>query len=227
MRFAAGALALVLLGACAPTSLAPSIIRYEPLDPDEPENRLSMRSGPRLASALTSLAAGTVDTEVGTAAPPELGVALEYQRTQPLGRGFAFHAGVQAELFYFLPSPGIGLMGGISWRKQLGTVSIAPALAFRGATDFGIATSTPSGSFVSADFGLSISAAEGDTARLGITPFLSVVQSFRATMDTVFFVGAMVFARFRSIELLVGFGRVYTRGAAWNVPLLGVRAGGN
>ncbi len=226
MRLAAGGLALVL-GACAPTSLAPSIIRYEPLNAEEPEHRLSIRSGPRLASALTSLSASTLDTEVGTPTPPELGVALEYQRTQPVGQGFALHAGVQAELFYFLPSPGLGLMGGISWRKQFGTVSIAPAIALRGASDFGISTATPSGSFISGDLGLSISAAEGDTARLGVTPFLSVVQSFRATMDTVFFVGAMLFARFRSFELLVGFGRIYTGGVAWNVPLLGVRAGGN
>ena len=45
--------------------------------------------------------------------------------------------------------------------------------------------------------------------------------------NNVFFAGAMLFARFRSFELLVGFGRISTGGVAWSVPLLGVRAGGN
>lgn len=212
---------------CAPTSIAPSIIRYEPLDPDEPEHRLGLRAGPRLASALARRDSGRLDFEVGTPTPPELGVAVEYQRTQPLGRGLAAHLGVQAELFYGLPLPGIGLMAGLSWRKQLGSVSIAPALALRGATDFGIATATVSGSFAGGDVGVSFSLAESDVARLGLTPFFSIWQSFRGTMDTVFFTGGMLFARFRSVELLMGFGRLYTGNVAWNVPLLGVRAGGN
>ena len=226
MKLAAGA--LVSLCACAPTSLAPSIIRYEPLDATEPEHRLGLRSGPRLSASIVKQQSGTLDPEVGTLGPPEVGLSLEYQRTQPFAGGFAAHLGVQAEIFYAVPLPGLGLMAGLSYRKQIGNVSIAPALAVHGATDFGIATATVSGSFVGGDFGLSISAAESDVARIGVTPFVSVWQSFQGgTSQTVFFPGAMVFARFRSVELLAGFGRVYTGGAAWNVPLLGVRAGGN
>jgi hypothetical protein len=226
-RASLAALSLLCLAACAPTSLAPSIIRYEPLDPNEPEHRLGLRTGPRLSSSLARLEAGTLDRDVGTVAPPEVGLALEYQRTQPFTSGLAVHLGVQAEIFYALPLPGLGVMAGLSWRKQLGSASIAPAIAVRGATDFGIATVTVPGSFIGGDVGVSISAAESDTARIGVTPFFSVWQSLRGSMATVLFTGAMVFARFRMVELLAGFGRMYTGGAAWNVPLFGVRLGGN
>jgi hypothetical protein len=157
-----------------------------------------------------------------------LGVALEFQRTQPLIGGLAAHFGAQAEVLYALPFPGIGLMAGLSYRHQIGSFSIAPAIAARGATDFGIAVATLEGSYVGGDLSVTISAKEGDTARLGITPFLSVNESFRSgVQDFVLFAGGTLFARFQSVELLVGFGRVFSGGAAWNVPLLGIRAGAN
>lgn len=224
-----GALALVVvLGACAPTSLAPSIIRYEPLNPDEPENRLGLRAGPRLAEGLTLAKSGQLDPDIGTPVPPQLGVALEFQRTQTLVGNLAAHFGAQCEVLYALPFPGIGLMAGLSYRHQIGTVSIAPAIAVRGATDFGVAVATVEGSYVGGDLSVTLSAKEGDTARLGVTPFLSINESFRSgVQDFVIFAGGMLFARFQSVELLVGFGRVFSGGTAWNVPLLGVRAGAN
>jgi hypothetical protein len=76
--------------------------------------------------------------------------------------------------------------------------------------------------------GVTFSATEGDTARLGITPFLSAWAAFNeADTVPVVFAGAMVFMRFLSVELLVGYGRVFTETTAWNVPLLGLRAGAN
>ncbi len=228
MKLRAAVALTAALGACAPTSLAPSIIRYEPLDPSEPENRLGIRSGPRLAQSLTTSKSGLLDPEVGTPLPPELGVSIEYQRTQALVGALAFHLGAQCELLYALPFPGIGLMAGLSYRHQVGSFSIAPAVAVRGATDFGISVATAAGSYFGGDVSVTLSAAEGATARLGLTPFLSIWESVRSgTTDLVLFPGAMVFVRFQSVELLVGFGRVFTGGTAWNVPLLGIRAGGN
>lgn len=218
----------LLASGCASTSLAPSIIRYEPLNPEEPEVRLGVRTGPRLASSLAALQARTLDAEVGTPVPPELGVSLEYQRTQPLKGGLALHLGAQAELFYFLPAPAIGVMAGLSYRYQIGTVSIAPSIAARGSTDFGVSFVTVKGSAVGGDLAVTLSATEGGTARLGITPFFSAWAAFNGENPVpALFAGAMLLARFHSVELLMGFGRVFSAGTAWNVPLLGVRAGGN
>jgi len=221
---------VLLFAGCAPTTLAPSILRAEPLNPSEPENRFGIRTGPRLGPSISKLKDGTLDEEVGTPIPPELGVALEYSRAQPLWRGLSAHLAVQCEVMYAIPFPGLSASGGLSYRWQFGPVSIAPALAGRAGTDFGISVATTPGSFFGGDFGVSISAAEGDVARLGITPFVSAWRSFdprTRVLDTGFFPGAMLFARFRSYELLVGFGRMFVGGHSWNVPLIGVRYGGN
>lgn len=220
---------LLALAGCAPTSLAPSIIRYEPIDPTVGENRLGIRTGPRLGPSLTQLDARNLDKEVGTPLPPELGVALEYVRLQPLTDNLAVHLGVQAELMYAIPFPGLSAMAGLSYRWQFGNVSIAPSISGRAGTDFGTTIATTPGSFVGGDLGVSLSASEGETARLGVTPFIGLWQGFRpgVASRTVFFPGVMVFVRFGLFELMAGFGRVLVGNDAWNVPLLGVRIGGN
>ncbi|MFT3708476.1 MAG: hypothetical protein QM817_12560 [Archangium sp.] len=219
------------LSACAPTSLAPSLIRYEPLDPEVGENRLGLRTGPRLSSALSKLAAGTLDEDIGTPAPPELGVALEYTRLQPLIGNFAFHLGVQAEIFYAIPFPALGAFAGLSHRWQFGSVSIAPAITLRAGSDFGAALITsPAASTWGGDVGLSLSITESDVARIGVTPFFALWQSYSPSISrltTAAFAGAMLFVRFTQFEILIGLGRVFANNAGWNVPLLGVRTGGN
>ena len=224
-RFAALA---ALLSGCAPTLLAPSIIRYQPFDAETSDNRLSVRSGPRLATNLNSLAGGSLDTDEGATLPPELGVAMEYQRMFLVGPdGVALHLGAQAELLAILPAPGLGLMAGLSWRGQLGAVSIAPAVAIRGSTNFGLGVITIPGSQLGADACVTLALAEGKTARLGVTPFFSLTRVFGPSNDTAAFTGALLFVRFLSFEVQMGVGRVFSAGAAWNVPLLGVRMGGS
>jgi hypothetical protein len=224
-------LASCLLLSCAPTSVAPSLIRYEPLDPELGENRLGLRTGPRLSSALSKLAAGTLDEDIGTPAPPELGVALEYVRLQPLVGNFALHVGVQAEIFYAIPFPALGAFGGVSHRWQFGNVSIAPAITLRAGSDFGAAIITsPAASTWGGDVGVSFSLTEGETARIGVTPFFALWQSYSpaiSRLTTAAFAGAMLFVRFTQFEILIGLGRVFANNAGWNVPLLGVRTGGN
>ena len=91
-----------------------------------------------------------------------------------------------------------------------------------------VAVATAEGSYLGGELSVTLSAKEGDTARPGLTPFLSINESFRGgVQDFVNFAGGMVFARFQAVELLVGVGRVFSGGTAWNVPLLGVRAGAN
>jgi hypothetical protein len=222
---------LVVLAGCAPTSVAPSVIRYEPLDPEVGENRLGLRSGPRLSSALNRVDAMTLDDAIGTPAPPELGVALEFVRLQPLIGNFAVHLGVQAEFLFAIPFPGVGAFGGVSHRWQFGALSIAPAVTLRAATDFGAGLITaPSASTWGGDVGVSFSLAEGETARVGVTPFFALWQSYSPSIGrlaTAAFAGALLFVRFTQFELLLGLGRVFANGVGWNVPLVGVRTGGN
>lgn len=222
---------LVLLTSCAPTSLAPTVIRYEPLDPSIGENRLGLRTGPRLSTALATLQNGTLDEDIGTPAPPEMGVGIEYVRLQPLIGNFAAHVGVQAEIFYAIPFPALSAFAGLSHRWQFGRVSIAPALGLRAGTDFGTtAVSGPPASTWGGDVGLSLSITEGETARLGLTPFFALWQTYSPTasgLTTAVFAGAIFFMRFTQFELIVGLGRVFANNAGWNVPLLGVRTGAN
>ncbi|MBL8916572.1 MAG: hypothetical protein JNM17_38080 [Archangium sp.] len=223
--------ALLALSACAPTSLAPTVIRYEPLEPSVGENRLGLRTGPRLSSAIARVEGGTLDDDIGTPAPPELGLGLEYVRLQPLIGNFAVHFGVQAEFFYAIPFPALGAFAGLSHRWQIGVLSIAPGLGLRAGTDFGTITAAgPPASTWGGDVSVSISLAEGETARIGVSPFFALWQTYSPTasgLNTAAFAGAVLFVRFTQFELIVGLGRVFAKNTGWNVPLIGVRTGGN
>lgn len=216
---------------CAPTSLAPTVIRYEPIDPEVGENRLGLRTGPRLSAAIAKLQTGTLDEDIGTPAPPELGLGIEYVRLQPLIGGLAVHLGVQAEIFYAIPFPGLSVFAGLSHRWEFGAISVAPALGLRAGTDFGtVVLAGPPASTWGGDVGVSISLTEGETARIGVTPFFALWQSYSPSssgLTTAAFAGAVLFVRFTQFELIVGVGRVFAKNAGWNVPLVGVRTGGN
>ena len=90
------------------------------------------------AQSLQKLDAMTLDGELGTPVPPEMGVAVEYVGLQPISGNFAAHFGVQSELLYAIPFPGLSALAGGSLGWQLGSFSVAPALSVRGRTDFGV-----------------------------------------------------------------------------------------
>lgn len=225
------ALLALLLAACAPTALAPSIIRYEPVDPAKGEVRFGVRTGPRLGNAITTRASGAFNGEADSFVPPNLGIAYDFAYTLPITRGFAVHFGAQGEVLYTIPLPAFGAMVGVSYRFQLGRVSIAPALGARGATDFMIGTLATRSSIVSGDASLTISGSDGELTRFGLAPFASVQHTFMPTARseaTTIFVGGLFFAHWKEVELFAGAGRVITTaGDHWNVPLIGVRGGGN
>lgn len=224
MRAAAAALLAVALSGCAATTLAPGIVRLAPVDPTRGETYLGVRTGPRITTALVSQ---RLTSDLGINEPPELGAAFELQFSRPLVEGLSVHFGAQGEVFFGLPAPAVGAMAGVSWFGRAGPLGVAPALSARGATDFGLGVTTAEGSMVGADLSVTVSLPEGDTAQLGLTPFVSVQRNFGAAEATSFLVGGLVSARFLAVELQVGLGRVFAGNQAWNVPMLGVRTGGN
>jgi hypothetical protein len=160
--------------------------------------------------------------------PPGLGAAYGLDDTHIVWRGLAVHAAIQAEFFGGLPLPSLGLGAGLSYRFQAGRISVAPAVAGRAATSFGLALIGGSGHLVSADFSLTLSAAGTDRARLGLVPFANVQHALGPDV-TSGLVGALVVVRFGVVELFGGIGRAWMApaGPAWNVPLVGLRVSGS
>ncbi|MCC6334094.1 MAG: hypothetical protein IT380_08920 [Myxococcales bacterium] len=215
------------LAACAPTSVAPSIIRLQPPRDRDSEFQLGVRTGPRLTAVIQSESAGSFNPAVGGTLPPELGAAYELDYTRVVWRQLAVHGGVQAEFFGGLPLPALGLAAGVSYRWQAGIFSIAPAIAGRGATSFAVDLVGGKGHILSADLSLTVSAAGSDRARIGLVPFASLQRTFGPDVTNLFF-GGLVVVRFETVEVFGGVGRAWLApsGPAWNVPLVGVRVGG-
>lgn len=220
----AAGLVLTLCSGCAATTLAPGIVRLAPVEPTKGESYLGVRTGPRIGTAVETQ---RLQADLGFQEPPELGSAFELQIARPLIGGLSVHLGAQGEVFFGLPAPAFGAMAGLSWFTRAGPLGVAPAFSVRGATDFGLSAVMPPGSMVGADVSVSISLAEGETAQLGLTPFASVQRSFGAIEVSSLLAGALVTARFLAVELQLGLGRVFTGTQAWNVPMLGIRTGGN
>lgn len=217
-------LAWALVG-CAPTSVAPSIIRLPPTHLGESEFQFGVRTGPRIASVNQARSSGGFDGHSESDVISATGVGYELDYTRLVWRRLALHAGVQAECLGGLPMLGLGLSVGVSYRWQLGWLSIAPAAAARGSTDFGITTiGGGPASHVSGDAALTLSVGADDFSRLGLVPFFGVQQTFQAQDTTSFLFGGLLVVRFRSLELFGGLGRSFIPGGpSWNVPLLGVR----
>ncbi|GMU63598.1 MAG: hypothetical protein AMXMBFR34_53610 [Myxococcaceae bacterium] len=216
------------LAACAPTSVAPSIIRLQPPRDRDSEFQFGVRTGPRLTAVTQSENAGGFNPAVGGTMPPELGAAYELDYTHVVWRQLAVHGGVQAEFFGGLPLPALGVAAGVSYRWQAGVFSIAPAIAGRGATSFGFDLVGGAGHILSADLSLTLSAAGSDRARVGLVPFASVQHTLGPNVTSVLF-GALVVMRFEAVEVFGGVGRAWISpaGPSWNVPLVGVRVGGS
>ena len=221
----AGALLALILTACAPTSVAPSIIRLAPTHNDEAEFQFGVRTGPRVSAVTQAQRSGGFDEQKDGSALPALSAAYELDYTRVVWRRLALHAGVQTECMGGLPMLGMGLSVGVSYRWELGRISFAPAMAARGATDFGLITNGGGpASYVSGDATFTLSAAGTDNSRLGLAPFLSVQQTFQAQGTTSLFFGGLLVVRFRAVEFFGGLGRGYILGGpAWNVPLVGLR----
>jgi hypothetical protein len=207
--------------------VAPSIIRLPPTHLDESEFQFGLRTGPRIASVTQARSSGSFDGQSESDVLTASGVAYEFDYTRLVWRRLAIHAGVQTECLGGLPMPGLGLSVGVSYRWQLGRLSIAPAAAARGSTDFGISTiGGGPASHVSGDAALTLAVGGDDLSRIGLVPFIGVQRTFQARDTTSLLFGGLFAVRFRAVELFVGLGRgVIPGGPSWNVPLLGVRFG--
>ncbi|MEW5737376.1 MAG: hypothetical protein AB1938_00535 [Myxococcota bacterium] len=225
---AVAVIAGLLLASCAPTSVAPSIIRLEAPDDRSSEFQFGVRTGPRITAVVESENAGVFNPSIDGTMPPELGAAYGLDYTRVVWKQLAIHGGVQAEFFGGLPLPALGLAAGLSYRWQVGRVSIAPALAARAATSFGFLFIGGSGHLFAADFSLTLSAAGTDRSRVGLAPFASVQHTLGPNVTSILFGGLMI-VRFESVEVFGGVGRAWLSpaGPAWNVPLVGVRVGGS
>jgi hypothetical protein len=208
--------------------VAPTVIRMAaPADTDT-EFHFGLRTGPRIPSVVEANAAGTFNPSVGGLVPPELGAVYEFDYTRVVWRQLALHAGAQAEFFGGIPLPSLGLGVAVSYRWQLGPVSVAPALGGRGATSFGLHLIGGTGHFLSGDFSLTLSVAGIDRSRIGLVPFVSLQQTFGANV-TSGLVGGLVAVRYDAVEIFAGVARAYLfpAGPGWNVPMVGVRVGGS
>jgi len=227
---------LALLAGCAPTSLAPSIIRLPPYDAGKREVRLGVRSGPRLSAAISNMDRGLFNGDGGDLDVPNWSLAYDLSFTWPMNDVLALHAGGEGEFYYPIPVPAVGGWGGVSalWRK--GRFGFAPALAVRLNTTLGLApapffnaNSPGTGELVSADASCTLSAVGDELSRVALSPFVSVSYlPGHATPGPVWYVGGVFVFRVKKAEVLGGVARVILPdGRNWNVPLVGLRAGEN
>ncbi len=218
---------------CAPTLLAPSVIAHEPLDPTKPSGRIGLRSGPRPSAAIAGLDAGSFQGANDSFHVPEWSVAYDFAASVPMkNTGVRLHFGIQAEFFFPIPLPAVGAMFGGSYQLSFGRFRLIPALSFRGNTDFFIkGVFGSSGSLLTGDFSPTLSFRPDAETSVGLTPFVSVTGLWTpdgAGPQRLVYVGGVVSASFKKVELLTGFGRVFLPdGRSWNVPIIGIRGGEN
>lgn len=214
----------LLLASCAPTLVAPSILRLPAVDqPQALGLSLTARLGPRVPTTLAAIRSNRFNPQTDSWRVPELGVAYDLSLQKPLAAGVSLHVGVQGEFFYPLPFPGYGVTLGISKLIRGAHWSVAPSLATRAATDFGLRGLGGPGSFVAVDGAITLALLDGENAALGVAPFVSGVFSFGATRDFVGVVGALGFARYRGWLLQGGAARaLLADGTQWTVPMLGL-----
>lgn len=225
---------LVVFGGCATTSVAPTVVRFEPFNPSTNRSELAMgiRTGPRLPVALGARSVGSWAGADDSLDPTKLGLAYDLSVTLPTTSPLAFHLSAQAEFAFPLPFPGIGVGAGASYLLRTGRFSFAPAVGLRGATDFGIGSITSgqgatSATVVGIDLSATFSVRASDEAKVGLVPFVSVQKplTFDDRYPAVWYAGGMMAMRFARVEVMAGFGRVFDRSGGFNVPLLAVRLG--
>jgi hypothetical protein len=231
------ATALGALAGCAPTAMGPMVMRLGPGSPDKNLTQLGVRTGPRLSAPTAGSQPFINDADRfrgddASFSTQQWGMALDAAITWPLTERLHLHTGLQGEFFLPLPIPGYGLYAGASYYVGSEQLGLAPAVALRGASDFGLNTRGGPGSIFGAEASCAFTLQPEKGVSLGLVPFFSWqgMASHRQT-DTAVYYGGVVAARFTwgwldNVELSGGFGRAKVRkGASWNVPILGVRGG--
>src|SRR5687767_9983292 len=125
------AVTLALLGAagCAPSTLAPTIIRVSPGDPTKTSGMIGVRTGPRISvplAATNSFSGARFHGDSNSFSPPQLSVAYDLGLVKPINASTALHAGAQGEFYYPFPLPGYGVYGGVSHVFRVGNLIITP-----------------------------------------------------------------------------------------------------
>ena len=232
------AAALAVLAGCAPTAMGPMVMRLGPGDPSQRLGQIGVRTGPRLSAPLAGSRPNLDEGERfrgddASFSTQQWGMAFDAAVTWPLTERLHLHTGLQGEFFLPLPIPGYGLYAGASYYVGSERLGLAPAVAMRGASDFGIDSRGGPGNMFGAEASCAFTFQPEKDVSLGVVPFFAwhTLGSSGAS-DTSVYYGGVLAARFNwgrlleKAELSGGFGRVKMgNGASWNVPIMGVRGG--
>lgn len=226
---------LAACAGCAPTTLAPMVIRLAPDELDHSSTLVGLRTGPRLTTPIAaSRPGGSVSSSFAgdhnIFNVPQWGLAYDLVLNVPITRATALHLGAQGEFLYPLPLPSYGVYAGASHYIGLGRASIAPALIAHASTDFGIGSIGGPGSQVGGELTVALGWRPEERLTLGLCPFVSYNLVWSgSTFTYAIYTGGALVVRVGSgtdvYELSGGFGRVFMQGASWNAPILGVRSG--
>jgi hypothetical protein len=231
------ATALAALAGCAPTAMGPMVMRLGPGSPDQNLAQMGVRTGPRLSAPVSGsrpfISEGDrFRGDDASFSTQQWGMTLDAALTWPLTERLHLHTGLQGELFLPLPIPGYGLYSGLSYYVGSERLGLAPAVALRGATDFGLDTRGGPESMFGAEASCAFTLQPEKNVSLGLVPFFSWhTLSSGGVADNAVYYGGVVAARFTwgwldTVELSGGFGRArVSSGASWNVPIMGVRGG--
>jgi hypothetical protein len=228
-----GLVGLVATG-CRPTSTGPMVMRMGPGLPKQNFVQLGLRAGPRL-NAPQLAERGETDAFEGDAKPfiqEQWGIALDGALTLPVDERLAVHMGIQGE-FIGLPLPGYGLYAGLSYYVGSQKLGLAPALAARGASDFGLGSTDSTSSLFGLEASCAFTVQPEPGMSLGLVPFFGAQRSLvnPGSQETAYFYGAVVAAQIAlgegrsKLELSGGYGRARVGDTSWNAPLVGVRGG--
>ncbi|QSQ14961.1 hypothetical protein [Myxococcus landrumensis] len=231
-------LALGALAGCAPSAVGPMVMRLGPGNAAERILQAGIRTGPRLSAPISGSRDGIGEKamfsgDTSTFALQQWGLAFDAAMTWPLTERLHLHTGIQGEMFLPLPLPGYGVYAGVSYYLGSPTLGIAPSVALRGASDFGIGSSVGGpGSMAGAEATCALSFSPEPGVSVGVVPFLALhTLSSHGVNDRSVYYGGVLAARlswgwFDSVELSGGFGRAKVgKSASWNVPIVGVRGG--
>ncbi|MCP3103518.1 hypothetical protein LZ198_32005 [Myxococcus sp. K15C18031901] len=231
------ATSLGALAGCAPTAMGPMVMRLGPGAPDHRMLQGGIRTGPRLSAPIAGARVNGTDADrfrgdEDSFSTQQWGMAFDLAMTWPVTERLHLHTGAQGEMF-LLPLPGYGLYAGASYYLGSEQLGLAPAIALRGASDFGLTSSHGGpGSMAGAEATCAFTFQPEPHVSVGVVPFFAVhTLSSAGTSQTSTYYGGVVAARmqwgfFRSFEISGGFGRAKVgSSASWNVPIMGVRGG--
>jgi hypothetical protein len=217
---------------CAPATMSPMIIRMDPATAGQSTVMLGVRSGPYLSEPL-SAGGGPANDANAFATSQWSPVSYDLSLTRRLNAVWAFHVGGQGAFAYPVPIPGYGLYAGVSALFRAGPFSFAPAVAARGATDFGIRSVGGPGSIVGGEATLTLALSPEPDLSIGLIPFAGIHQVWSdAGNDVAYYYGAVAAVTLKLgpnfLEVSGGAGRAVLPGTTsdgWTVPITGVRVG--